>query len=882
MNHFKMKKVSVPISKDIPPPLLLAKSLCSPSKFSRVIPNINTGRALSSGTSPNKPANLCLLQTSDGKKILLTSVVGTLKSNHGVAPFTHLPNAGPLEATTSKAKVTNVQNHEIQVCDKVAIAMPPDSGKHPDSFQPSAQRHIVPPQQNASVSPEDRGKLSHSVGSKLADLVTPAPLLLSPVVSTSTGSVYINNGYSRFKVIGKPIPVTLNKNSITSSKLKALTKLAPQEQLRVEVPVKKLCSIQQLGPLNKTLPLDKQKKDSTESVVEPLKAPDGSIVNPGGLSKPPAYLNIQIKEEPNEETETNVKAEIEGSMPLIEGKVKEEASEDQDALLANDEQLRDFLTVATQDKEADAPSRFVMRTPLGNLIYLSSAEAKIIGLDCKDTFLDNQRKIYAFYKNNNKKMPSEPGKVKLIPRNADIKDYISCNIPKEVKQAAAASKLLKLKPIPLGKEGLTSENVLGPTNVNVEKYDSYSANTEMSELVQIKYKAVNPVIIDEFFQGDQRFMRIKIESEISGKGICDIPIYPLNNFKCPYCNKFYRTKDHIISHIRIHTGERPYPCDVCGKRYRQRIDIIRHMRIHTGERPFTCGMCNASFNQKTNLRSHMRIHTGERPVQCKVCGKAFSRNTHLKQHLKVHTGEKPYKCKECGRMFRFKSGLQAHERIHSGVKPYACGVCGRGFTQIVGLIRHERTHTGEKPFRCINCGKSFNDLESLQLHSKKHTDDRPHTCELCKKTFIEPASLRSHIKKYHNNTLFCGICHREDFKSRIDLREHMREHERENWKETEDGDLVPSLVSRGNGYVSLDDDIDESDNAILGIDTNLVEPDQVGNEMEQTNELSVVYPEEIQVEVELDPDNPLDFDDGDDSEYEEHNLLMESDDPLAC
>lgn len=861
-----MKKVSVPGSKDAPPPLVLAKDICSPHKFSNIFPfTLNTARKKSRTVGPDKPSNLCLLQTADGKKILLTNIVRTEKANPGLTYFTPLSSAGPVEATSSNAKVTYVQNLKLQVGNEVAVCNTSTDGK-------------LPLQQEAATSAGDEGELGNE-GVKFGNLIRPAPLLLNPVISKSTGGIYINSGYSRFKVVGKPIPVKLD-SPVPSENSKTPTKVSLEG---VQDPSKKVVRVQLHGLIEKGLPKEKQKENSTMSGSEVSTAKEGNTVKPGGLAKPPAYLNIQVKEEPKEETETKVKIEVDVPMPLLEGKVKEEPSEDQDALLANDEQLRDALNVATQDltqdMEVSPAPHFFIRTPAGKLVYISPKEAEVIGLNHNDNTKDNQKRLCnAFHSFRKQEKSSEPYKVKLIPRNADIKEFISCNVPEKVKQAAAALKL-QPKSIPIGKEGLVSENVLGPTNVNVAGYVSYSANPgKVSELIKHREKAVNPVIINEFFQGDQRYMRIKIESETFGKDVCDIPIYPLNTYKCPYCSKFYRTKDHIISHIRIHTGERPYPCDVCGKRYRQRIDIIRHMRIHTGEKPFTCGMCNASFNQKTNLRSHMRIHTGERPVQCKVCGKAFSRNTHLKQHLKVHTGEKPYKCKDCGRMFRFKSGLQAHERIHSGVKPYACGVCGRGFTQVVGLIRHERTHTGEKPFRCINCGKSFNDLESLQLHCKKHTDDRPHTCELCKKTFIEPASLRSHIKKYHTNTLLCGICHREDFKSRIDLREHLREHERENWKETDDGDLVPSLVPKGDDYVSLNDDVDDEGDAILGIDSSIVEPEQE----DERNEFGVVYPEEIQVEVELDPDDPLDCDDEGDSDYEEHNLLVESADPLAC
>ena len=63
--------------------------------------------------------------------------------------------------------------------------------------------------------------------------------------------------------------------------------------------------------------------------------------------------------------------------------------------------------------------------------------------------------------------------------------------------------------------------------------------------------------------------------------------------------------------------------------------------LHTGEKrdkPHKCSQCEvASYSQ---LQSHMRIHTGETPFPCTQRDKAFSRKGNLQSHMRVHTGEK--------------------------------------------------------------------------------------------------------------------------------------------------------------------------------------------------------------------------------------------------
>ena len=55
-------------------------------------------------------------------------------------------------------------------------------------------------------------------------------------------------------------------------------------------------------------------------------------------------------------------------------------------------------------------------------------------------------------------------------------------------------------------------------------------------------------------------------------------------------------------------------------------------------KPFACDICEKSFRTKTHLTTHRRIHTGEKPYECAICKKSFISSSSLAYHKRVHTG----------------------------------------------------------------------------------------------------------------------------------------------------------------------------------------------------------------------------------------------------
>ncbi|CAF1030502.1 unnamed protein product [Adineta ricciae] len=136
-------------------------------------------------------------------------------------------------------------------------------------------------------------------------------------------------------------------------------------------------------------------------------------------------------------------------------------------------------------------------------------------------------------------------------------------------------------------------------------------------------------------------------------------------YKCDICSRAFSRSNTLVTHKRIHTGEKPFVCDICDRAFRQPGNLTRHKLTHTAAKPYACGICSKAFNRASNLHAHQRTHSSMIPMTMKPMGMmtTMSNNDHNNNN---NNGHASYKCAYCHDVFQHKFELNLHTAaLHS-------------------------------------------------------------------------------------------------------------------------------------------------------------------------------------------------------------------------
>lgn len=159
-------------------------------------------------------------------------------------------------------------------------------------------------------------------------------------------------------------------------------------------------------------------------------------------------------------------------------------------------------------------------------------------------------------------------------------------------------------------------------------------------------------------------------------------------------------------------------CEYCGKTFYRLGQYYGHLRTHNRNSRGQsinekCTFPGCTFSGvNTHLKMHMRVHTGEKPYPCSDCPSTFRTKSQLTKHTKlVHLKERNYECKICGKRLSCKANYDCHMRRHNDDRPYACSQCPEKFFEHRPLKRHRAKFHPEEVLQ--------EELEKKKLEAQK-------------------------------------------------------------------------------------------------------------------------------------------------------------------
>lgn len=166
----------------------------------------------------------------------------------------------------------------------------------------------------------------------------------------------------------------------------------------------------------------------------------------------------------------------------------------------------------------------------------------------------------------------------------------------------------------------------------------------------------------------------------------------------------------------------------------------RLRRSSSNKNPFICDLCQKQFKQKSLLRSHMNSHQSEPQFFCPLCPYASKRNSDLKKHHEMHHNPdrivkvtiRKRKCEKCEEIINGKKALKLHmKEKHPQESPVKkiriikrqCEKCEQVLIGMKAYRLHlKQNHSEAIVIRCETCHRKFKTNFRLKKHQNKYCE----------------------------------------------------------------------------------------------------------------------------------------------------------------